>query len=226
MLTETEENYLKLIYKLEVEESKQITTNLMAEVTHTKPSSVTEMLKRLGKKKYINYKAYKGVTLTNDGRIIGQSITRKHRLWETYLVSHLGFNWEEIHEIAEELEHIKSEKLIKKIDEILNYPKIDPHGEPIPNSSGFIVPSNLISLFDMKPSTKGVISGVKNCNDKMMIEKLNILKLLPNNAFKVIDKDLYDYSLRIEISGQIIKIPQEVAKIVLVSKTKILFNLF
>ena len=133
-MTTSEENYLKVIYHLSHLSPKGVNTNAIAAMIETKASSVTDMLKKLSEKDWINYQKYQGVSLTDKGKLNAKIIVRKHRLWEVFLVEKLGFSWDEVHEIAEELEHIKSEKLINQLDHFLNFPSFDPHGDPIPNA--------------------------------------------------------------------------------------------
>ena len=134
----TEENYLKAIYHLSTGNNSVVSTNQIAEITNTKAASVTDMLKKLAEKKLINYIKYQGVTLTEAGKNAAVNIVRKHRLWEVFLVEKLGFKWDEVHDIAEELEHINSESLINRLDDFLGNPAADPHGDPIPDRSGTI----------------------------------------------------------------------------------------
>ena len=138
-MTFSEENYLKTIYHLTTILDSEVSTNAIAEKMETKASSVTDMLKKLADKNLVNYKKYQGVSLTNSGKLSAKMIVRKHRLWEVFLVEKLAFSWDEVHDIAEQLEHIKSEKLIAKLDDFLGNPTEDPHGDPIPNADGQIV---------------------------------------------------------------------------------------
>ena len=135
-MTFSEENYLKTIYHLTTSLSTEISTNAIAEMMETKASSVTDMLKKLAEKDLVHYKKYQGVFLTPKGKLAAKMIVRKHRLWEVFLVEKLDFSWDEVHEVAEQLEHIQSKKLIDKLDQFLEYPSIDPHGDPIPNAKG------------------------------------------------------------------------------------------
>jgi len=137
-MTTSEENYLKVIYHLSNLSPKGVNTNAIAAMLDTKASSVTDMLKKLSEKDWINYQKYQGVSLTDKGKFNAKIIVRKHRLWEVFLVEKLGFAWDEVHEVAEELEHIQSEKLINQLDQFLNFPSFDPHGDPIPNAKGEI----------------------------------------------------------------------------------------
>lgn len=134
----TEENYLKAIYHLSADESKQVNTNQIAAILNTKAASVTDMLKKLSGKNLIDYERYQGVGLTDTGKTIALKIIRKHRLWEYFLVEKLSFGWDEVHDLAEQLEHIPSSELTDRLDEFLGFPKYDPHGDPIPDQSGAI----------------------------------------------------------------------------------------
>lgn len=135
-LSQSEENYIKAIYALCEEKNDAVSTNLLAENLKTKASSVTDMVKKLSDKKLVSYKKYKGCSLTNSGEIAALKVIRKHRLWEVFLVDKLNFGWDEVHDVAEQLEHIRSVKLTEQLDAFLNYPKYDPHGDPIPDKDG------------------------------------------------------------------------------------------
>ena len=131
----SEENYIKAIYHIQ-QSVDTVSTNALAEQLKTKPASVTDMLKKLKTKKLLHYEPYQGVRLTAEGRKLALGIVRKHRLWEFFLVEKLQFGWDEVHEVAEELEHISSKKLIDKLDAYLDFPRFDPHGGPIPDENG------------------------------------------------------------------------------------------
>jgi len=139
MFSQAEENYLKAIYALQNELGMAINTNLIAKKINTKASSVTDMIKKLSVKKLLTYKKYQGVQLTDKGKKVALKVIRKHRLWEYFLVKKLNYRWDEVHEIAEQLEHIKSETLIDNLETFLKYPKFDPHGDPIPDKDGNIM---------------------------------------------------------------------------------------
>jgi len=140
MFTLSEENYLKAIYHLENDSKGDISTNAIAVKMKTKPSSATDMVQKLAEKKVVSYQKYKGTFLTKKGKLIATNVIRKHRLWEVFLVEKLNFQWDEVHDIAEQLEHIKSDELIKRLDAFLDYPDFDPHGDPIPDINGIIKP--------------------------------------------------------------------------------------
>ena len=138
MLSVTEENYLKALYKLSDGSNKSVNTNALAELLKSTPASVTDMIKKLHEKKLVDHVKYKGANLTHEGAKLALSIIRRHRIWEVFLVETLQFSWDEIHEVAEELEHIASDLLIERLDIFLGYPEIDPHGDPIPSADGHI----------------------------------------------------------------------------------------
>ena len=162
MYSQAEENYLKTIYTLERNFSNEVSTNLIASKIKTKASSVTDMLKKLAKKDLVVYKKYQGVYLTEHGRLSALEVIRKHRLWECFLVQKLQFNWDEVHDIAEQLEHVKSEALINKLDAFLKFPKLDPHGDPIPDAHGRTILNKTVSIIDMKIGSAGIFVGVKD----------------------------------------------------------------
>lgn len=142
----SEENYLKAIYILNHDEGSSASTNQIADKMNTKASSVTVMLKKLKEKELVNYQKYQSTKLTDKGKKVAISVIRKHRLWEHFLVNKLDFNWDQVHDIAEQLEHIRSEELTNRLEALLDYPSFDPHGDPIPDKNGVIpkrVESNL-----------------------------------------------------------------------------------
>lgn len=140
MLSITEENYLKALYKLSEGSHKSVNTNALADLLKSTPASVTDMIKKLHEKKLVDHVKYKGAHLTQEGVKLALSIIRRHRIWEVFLVEKLQFSWDEIHEVAEELEHIASDLLIARLDTFLGFPEIDPHGDPIPSAEGHIRP--------------------------------------------------------------------------------------
>jgi DtxR family Mn-dependent transcriptional regulator len=135
-MTHSEENYLRAIYHLGRDGDGYVSTNAIADRLATKPSSVTDMVKKLAEKGLLDYVRYQGVSMTKSGEKVALTLIRKHRLWEVFLVEMLHFSWDEVHEVAELLEHIKSETLIDKLDALLQYPKYAPHGDPIPDKDG------------------------------------------------------------------------------------------
>ena len=166
MFTLSEENYLKAIYHLELVSDKGISTNAIAEQLETKASSVSDMVKKLSDKNVLVYKKYKGVKLTDLGKHTAANIVRKHRLWEVFLVEKLNFSWDEVHDVAEQLEHIKSPKLINQIDALLGFPTHDPHGDPIPDKDGNIkiIEKSLLSTLSINES--GICVGVDDSSSE------------------------------------------------------------
>ena len=212
MLSYTEENYLKTIYHLSEDGSKEVTTNAISDSVNTKPASVSDMLKRLAQKSLIDYIKYQGVTLTNEGRVIALKIIRKHRLWEVFLVSKMNFNWDEVHEVAEELEHIKSPLLIKRLDEFLGFPQFDPHGDPIPTDEGLINYKKSVPLNTLEVGNKGVVVGLNETMSSFLqfLDKIGVYIVA---KIIVLDKSAFDNSFEIEIDSKYsIMISNEVAK--------------
>jgi len=158
----TEENYLKAIYKLTGEQRGRVSTNAIAGLLDTRASSVTDMIKKLCEKQLVDYAKYQGVKLTDLGELNALQIVRKHRLWEVFLVNQLGLGWDVVHDIAEQLEHTDSDLLYDNMDRFLNYPKVDPHGDPIPDRSGKMDELSQIRLTDVEPGTTVFVSGVLN----------------------------------------------------------------
>lgn len=207
----TEENYLKTIYKFSLTHEKGASTNSIAKALNTKASSVSDMLKKLAIKNLINYKKYYGVTLTEKGEQIALSIIRNHRLWEVFLVDKLNFKWDEVHDLAEELEHIKSEKLINNLDSYLNFPALDPHGDPIPTKNGKIRSVKMIDLSQLKINEEGVFVHVKDSSDKFL-KYLSKNQLEIGTKIKVLDKEAFDNSFKISYNNQQLIISENVAK--------------
>lgn len=200
MLTQTEENYLKAIFKTYESDKHLVSTNMIAERLDTTPASVTDMLKKLALKNLIHYEKYKGVKLSNEGNKLATILTRKHRLWETFLFEKLGFSWEEVHDVAEQLEHIRSEKLIEKLDEFLEYPKYDPHGDPIPNSDGKFTMREQVSLSSLSIGQSGQLIGVR-IHESGFLKYLNELKLQPGVQITMKEKIKFDGSCRISMNN-------------------------
>ena len=209
-MTFSEENYLKTIYHLITLSNSEVSTNAIAEMMETKASSVTDMLKKLADKDLVNYKKYQGVLLTDKGNLAAKMIVRKHRLWEVFLVDKLGFSWDEVHEIAEELEHIKSEQLINKLDAFLGFPVADPHGDPIPDAKGEIkkIDKQLLSEVEINASFHCV--GVKDSSTDFL-KYLDKQKIALGSVVKVIDKEDFDDTLTVEIDGKRLTISNKIA---------------
>jgi DtxR family transcriptional regulator, Mn-dependent transcriptional regulator len=201
MNTFTEENYLKAIYKLSQTQKDGVSTNAISDTLETKASSVTDMIKKLSDKGLVNYVKYQGVTLTPKGKKIAVSIIRKHRLWEVFLVNYLNFKWDEVHDLAEELEHIDSEKLIDSLEKFLEYPKYDPHGDPIPDKDGNIFHHKEISLADLGENESGIIVGVKD-HSAGFLKFLESTKLLLGVRVTVMKRFEYDDSILVSLPGK------------------------
>lgn len=199
-LTYSEENYLKSIYHLSVSNTADISTNAIAALMETKASSVTDMIKKLDDKELISYQKYQGVRLTEKGLHAAKMIVRKHRLWEVFLLEKLDFTWDEVHDIAEELEHIQSEKLINRLDKFLGYPRNDPHGDPIPTEKGEIIriQKELLSKIDL--DTMCVCVGVKD-NSSEFLKYLDKQKISLGTKLKVSNCEPFDGSLTVFVDG-------------------------
>ena len=215
MITRSEENYLKTIFSVFMQTQSNVSTNEIANLLETSPASVTEMIKKLQEKNLVIYEKYNGVRLSNDGENKAISIIRKHRLWETFLVRKLDFSWSEVHDVAEQLEHIKSEKLIDKLDQLLNYPKFDPHGDPIPSKKGVFKFQERISIFEMGINEEGIIMGV-SLDNRDFLDHLTKLKISIGTKVKVIEQIKFDQSMKIEFDSKIEHVSKEIAENILI----------
>ncbi|MCM4150044.1 metal-dependent transcriptional regulator [Arenibacter sp. N53] len=209
-MTRSEENYIKTIFHLGRQGTQDVATNAIAELMETKPSSVTDMIKKLSEKDLVNYKRYQGVSLTSLGNKTALSIIRKHRLWEVFLVEKLDFSWDEVHEVAEQLEHIKSDKLIDSLDRLLAFPKFDPHGDPIPDKNGGFKERDRDLLSEVPIRTVGVCVGVKD-SSATFLKFLDKNGIALGNQIKVMEREEFDGSLNIEIDGRNMQISHVIA---------------
>ena len=200
MISLSEENYLKAIYQ-EVQLKETASTNSIALRLNTKPASVSEMLHKLSDKKLIKYKPYQGVNLTDKGQRLALTVIRKHRLWEYFLVNNLNFKWDEVHSIAEQLEHIQSDKLIEKLSSYLGNPKFDPHGDPIPDKNGKIHNLNAKPLGDYKKGSKLILCAVSQSED-LFLQYLDSLGLKIGATILLKDFISFDGSLHILINNK------------------------
>ncbi|MFL3661029.1 MAG: metal-dependent transcriptional regulator [Polaribacter sp.] len=217
MFTLSEENYLKAIYHLEADSKKGISTNAIAKSLETKASSVTDMVKKLSEKEVVLYKKYQGVTLTELGKKTAANIVRKHRLWEVFLVERLNFSWDEVHEVAEQLEHIKSPKLINQLDALLGFPKHDPHGDPIPDKEGNVNTVDKILLATLNKNETGVCVGVNDSSSEFL-RFLDKKKITLGKKITVLEKEDFDDSLSIEIDGEKLSISKKIANNLYIKK--------
>jgi len=197
-MTFSEENYLKAIYHLSTFDEAEVSTNAIAEMMDTKASSVTDMLKKLAEKELVYYKKYQGASLTEKGRLMAKMIVRKHRLWEVFLVEKLDFTWDEVHDVAEQLEHIRSEKLIDKLDDFLGHPTEDPHGDPIPDGNGQMVKVDKVLLSDLKENQTGICVGVKDTSAEFL-QYLDRQGIALGSKIKIVAIEPFDLSVIIKI---------------------------
>ena len=195
----SEENYIKAIYHLQKEGT--VTTNELAGELRTRPASVTDMMKKLRTKKMVHYEAYKGFRLTADGRKVALLIIRRHRLWEFFLAEKLKFTWNEVHEVAEHLEHVSSKKLIDKLDEFLGFPRFDPHGDPIPDANGKIETSRQVCLTELPPNKLAVVCYVSDQSTEML-ELLGHKKIGIGTKLEIKRKFSFDNSIELKIRQQ------------------------
>jgi DtxR family Mn-dependent transcriptional regulator len=209
-MTHSEENYLKAIYHLTVQLEAEVPTNAIAEMMDTKASSVTDMLKKLADKALINYIKYQGVSLTEKGTHAAKMIVRKHRLWEVFLVEKLAFTWDEVHDIAEQLEHIKSEQLINKLDDFLGNPTEDPHGDPIPDAQGKITKIEKLLLSELAESETAICVGVKDSSADFL-QYLNKQKIALGAVIKVLGRENFDASLHLIINDTPLTVSSKIA---------------
>jgi DtxR family Mn-dependent transcriptional regulator len=215
MITLAEENYLKAILSISLNKDGKVSTNAIANEIGTSAASVSDMLKKLQEKKFIKYEKYKGVELSESGQNKAINILRKHRLWETFLVNKLGFNWSEVHDVAEQLEHIQSAELIDRLDIFLEHPKFDPHGEPIPTKEGEIASTNTTPLNELQVNTKGKIMGV-SLDEKDFLDYLTKLNITIGTEITLLEKISFDKSLSIKIANTKQQISNDVAKHLLI----------
>lgn len=211
MITLSEENYLKAIYHLGKQGAQAVSTNAIAEKIKSKASSVTDMLKKLADKNLVHYIKYQGVSLTNTGRLAAALVIRKHRLWEVFLVDKLHFSWDEVHEVAEQLEHIKSLKLVNQLDAYLEFPTHDPHGDPIPDKDGNYTLRETINILDLNIGFEGVLALVKD-SSSVFLKYLNKNNLALGDVIKVLDFEAFDDSVTIQSKNKQMIISKQVAK--------------
>ncbi len=201
-MTRAEENYLKALYHLSDHDRELVSTTELADRLDTKPSSATDMLQKLHEKSLVAYTKYKGAKLSTKGRLKASQIVRKHRLWEVFLVDKLDFGWEEVHEIAEQLEHIKSPELVERLDQFLGCPTTDPHGDPIPDQKGHMVTVQKSLLADQAEDSNAILMGIKD-SDAEFLTYLSQKNIKLGSCITVLDKEPFDQSMTIEIDGQI-----------------------
>lgn len=217
MLTLTEENYLKALFHLSVDQPEVSVLDLSRSLDIKMPT-VNSMVKKLATKQLVEYEKYKPLRLTPEGRKFAGLIIRKHRLVEMFLVEKMGFAWDEVHEVAEQLEHVQSPKLFEKIDEILNHPTVDPHGSPIPNESGEVPVQNYIRLADAQPLTTYRFMAVGSSDDRFL-RHIDYLGLKLGDKLVVQEIMDFDQSLQVQINGkEILSLSQKISQNLRISK--------
>ncbi len=216
MISLTEENYLKAMFNLS-QVTGEVFVNDLSKELDIKMPSVTSMVKRLASKELVNYQSYKPLTLTEKGEKLALSIIRKHRLTEMFLVEKMGFGWEEVHEVAEQIEHIHSPKFFAKMDEMLGYPTVDPHGSPIPDSHGNIHQKTYQNLANFNKGDKVKFVAVTNSSDDFL-KFLNSKEINLGLVLEILDKEEFDHSMTISFNDKTIVLSQKVTQKILVEK--------
>lgn len=220
-LSETEENYLKAVFHICKIDGQAASTNAIAHQLSTTAASVSDMIKKLAEKKLLVYEKYKGANLSEEGNRIAIRLVRKHRLWEVFLVDKLGFKWDEVHDVAEQLEHIKSPELITKLDEFLDFPKFDPHGDPIPDEEGRFEKLALKKLSSFEQGEKLTLMGVSDTSAEFL-KYLNQLGLELGAELNIKEKYPFDQSHAVELKDKReIVISQQVANCLLVAQMEV-----
>lgn len=219
-ISSTEENYLKAIYHLQKDGHDQgVSTSSLSEHLQNKAASVTDMLKRLSDKKLIHYEKYKAVSLTKTGEKLATGIVRKHRLWEVFLMEKLNFGWDEVHEMAEQLEHIKSDELVERLDKFLDYPEYDPHGDPIPNAKGLLPKPRFLPLREMPVKNLCLFTAVSD-HSSAFLQYLNSIGLKIGDKLRIDEKNSYDGSMQVILNKKSrLYLSEKVAANLLVEKS-------
>jgi DtxR family Mn-dependent transcriptional regulator len=209
-MTHSEENYLKVIYHLSATATNGISTNAIAKVVESKPSSVTDMVQKLADKGLVSYIKYQGVSLTEDGMYAALMIVRKHRLWEVFLLEKLDFSWDEVHDVAEQLEHIVSDKLIDKLDAFLGFPTEDPHGDPIPDKQGKVAEIDKKLLSEISAGKRVICVGVKDSSPPFL-QYLDKQQIALGSTFEVLSREDFDHSLSIKVDNKEVTVSNKIA---------------
>jgi len=199
-VNQTVEDYLRSMYRLESRDGKASNAALAKELAISS-SAVTEMARRLADGGLLSYQKYQGLKLTKSGREVAVTITRRHRLWEVFLIQHLGFEWDEVHELADKLEHIGSEELVDRLEKFLGFPTHDPHGDPIPNKKGEIPNRPLVPLAQLEPGDTGVVARVSD-EFPELLRYASSLGLSIAAEVRVVEKIAFDSSVRISANGR------------------------
>jgi DtxR family Mn-dependent transcriptional regulator len=224
MLSYTEENYLKALLKISFDNGvEEVGTNELASTLAIKPATANDMLKKLKEKELVDYEKYGKISLTVEGRKNAIYVLRKHRLWETFLYEKLEFSWDEVHEVAEQLEHIHSEKLVDKLDKFLEYPEFDPHGDPIPNKKGELKVQFKKTLSDISVGNRCKMVAVKD-NSSLFLQYVVKVGLGINNEIVVLSKQEYDAIMVIEVNGVKSSVSQKFAENIFVVCNNCIFG--
>lgn len=216
MISLSEENYLKAIFHL-MNTDNTVTINELSKVLSVKMPSVNNMMKKFAEKGWVIYESYKPLKITDSGKKQAALVVRKHRLTEMFLVEKMNFGWENVHEIAEQLEHIHSETFFDKMDELLNYPKYDPHGEPIPDKEGNIIAQDLKKLSNCKLGESVVFTAV-TITDEDFLNFLNKKKLVLGKEIKVLNIEKFDKTMLVKIQEEEIVLSNIVCDKILVKQ--------
>ena len=215
-LSQTEENYIKAIHTLTQEDLEGTSTNAVADKLEIKPATVSAMLIKLKDKKLIHYEKYCKIRLTVTGLKTAMHVIRKHRIWELFLVDKLGFAWDEVHEVAEQLEHIQSEKLVDKLDALLGFPKVDPHGDPIPDKDGRMPVISKKPLSEINTGKQCKVVGTKD-SSPAFLKYLTQMQMELSTKIKVLELVEFDSSMILEVNGKKVTVSSKVAENLLVS---------
>lgn len=218
MITLSEENYLKAIFHL-IDSKNQVTVNEISKFLNIKMPSVNSMMKKFADKNWVIYESYKPLTITKEGKTQAAQVVRKHRLTEMFLVDKMDFGWEEVHEIAEQIEHIKSERFFDKIDELLHYPKVDPHGSPIPDKEGNIIEKNYKKLSECQENQTVIFKSISE-STKEFLNYLNQKELALEVEMKILEKDSFDKTILVEYDQKKEKFSLIVSEKLLVEQKK------
>ncbi len=197
--SQTEENYLKALYNLANENDEVNASDLSQNLGVSMPT-VNSMVKRLADRDYLLYQKYRPLKLTREGKMAAAGIIRKHRLTEMFLVEKMGFGWEEVHDIAEQIEHIQSERYFDRMDELLGFPRFDPHGSPIPDENGEVISQDLIALSDCRVGDKLELKALNQSSEELL-KYLNDKELAIGTRLEVIAREEFDESMEIRYAG-------------------------
>ena len=220
ILTQTEENYLKAVFKITEKDDKAASTNAIAAMMNTSAASVTDMLKRLASKELLHYEKHRGGMLSERGYELATDLVRKHRLWEVFLVKTLNFSWDKVQDIAEQLEHVQSEELVERLDAFLERPKFDPHGDPIPDADGKMALRKQVLLSSLEPDSLAVLVGVQESATNFL-QYLDKVRLSLGTQLKVVERFDYDGSMKIALNeSEEITLSHKVCENLFVQKTK------